>query len=313
MVLHEFPDLRWLKQQVEQRFTSQQGWRGTPLRHPGWPTVVLNVATQQAYRDQVVGPVSLFMNRKGQSLVEANKRTTRVGEDYFFMTNQQQEYTLTVDAPQPVETFNIHFGEHFFTQLYHSLVTPSAYLLENPAASSKPPIGFFNRLHPKDSVVKLAMRRLQDTVPSDSLLTEEILYELALHLLHLHQHDLSRMHKLPPVKATTREEIFRRLSGTVDYMYTFYHQTLSLDELAGVALLSKFHFLRLFRAAFWQTPHQFMTRIRLEKAQLLLQYSDQSLQGIADQVGLGNASSLSRLFRQRIGVYPTVYRAEMRK
>lgn len=311
MILHEFPDLHWLRQQVEQNFQSRKGWQGAVLPQPGWPSVVLQVEAQQIYRDQIIGPVSLFMNRKGSSLVTTGNSTTPIPDDCFFITNQQQEYTLATDGEQRVETFNIHFGEHFIDELYYSAVNHSEKLLENPLSPHQASVGFFNRLHRKDRVTEHTMQRLMNVAPNDTLLTDEILSELALHLLGLHQSDLKRMHHLPPVKAATRAEIYRRLGVAVDYIYSFYHQTLSLDELAEVALLSKFHFLRLFKAAFRQTPHQFITGLRLDQARQLLQDSSQSVQGIAEQIGLGNASSFSRLFRQQIGVYPTEYRAKL--
>ena len=45
---------------------------------------------------------------------------------------------------------------------------------------------------------------------------------------------------------------------------------LTLDELAGQANLSRYHFLRLFRAALGATPHQYLIRVRLERAKALL-------------------------------------------
>ncbi|MEM9671388.1 MAG: AraC family transcriptional regulator [Bacteroidota bacterium] len=311
MILHEFPDLHWLRRQVEQNFQSRQGWRGAVLPQPGWPSVILQVEAQRVYRDQIVGPVSLFMNRKGSSLVTTGNTTTQIPYDCFFITNQQQEYTLATDGDQPVETFNIHFGERFIDELYYSAVNRSEKLLENPLSPIGTSVGFFNRLHRKDTITEQAMQRLMNVASDDTLLTDEILSELVLHLLGLHQYDLKRMHDLPPVKAATRAEIYRRLRVAVDYMYSFYHQNLALDELAEVALLSKFHFLRLFKAAFHRTPHQFITRLRLDRARQLLQNSSQSVQSIAEQIGLGNASSFSRLFRQQVGVYPTEYRAKV--
>lgn len=313
MILHEFPDLSWLRQQVEQGFRSQQGWRGVILPRSGWPTVVLNVKARQIYRNRITGPVSLFTNLRGGSLVTAENRTVRVPDEYFFMTNQRQEYTLAAHESSLVETFNIHFGEYFLDQLYSTAVIQSGKLLENPLGPTVSSVGFFNRLHRKDAILERVIQQLQAAEPGDTLLTEEILVDLGLHLLDLHRCDLRRMHALPPVKAATRAEIYRRLSRAIDYIYTFYHRSLSLDELAGVALLSKFHFLRLFRAAFRETPHQFVTRLRLEKAQKLLQHSDHSVQSIAEQIGLDHASSVSRLFRQRMGVYPTAYREAVRK
>lgn len=308
MILQEFPDLRWLKQQVKHKFRYRRGWREAETPNPGWPSVVLNTQAQHVYRDNIAGPVSLFMNCRGNSLVTVENRTVRIADHSFFVTNQQQEYTLAIDELSPTETFNIHFGELFLEQLYHAEATQSSKLLDSPSNAAATSVNFYNRLHRKDEVVQRAIHRLQRVESEDLLLIEEILVDLAVHLLRLHQGDARKVRELPPVKAATRMEIYRRLRMAVDYIYSYYNHRLSLDELAEVAMLSKFHFLRLFKAAFCQTPHQFITKIRIEKAQELLRSSSQSLHSIAARVGLDNASSLSRLFRKHIGCYPSEYR-----
>ena len=78
MILHQFPDLKWLKQKAEQRFDDKQGWEGRQLKREGWPNVILNVNAQNIYRDNIKGPLSLFMNISGESTVLADKRRVNI-------------------------------------------------------------------------------------------------------------------------------------------------------------------------------------------------------------------------------------------
>src|SRR4051812_20782388 len=116
MVHTEFPNLQWLKSQAEQSFAARKAWNGRVLAKKGWPTVILNVKTNNAYRDNIRGPLSVFSNIRGESVVEASKRRVKVKEGFFFVTNHDEYYTLQVDQ-RNTETFNIHFGEYFADQV----------------------------------------------------------------------------------------------------------------------------------------------------------------------------------------------------
>jgi AraC family transcriptional regulator len=79
--------------------------------------------------------------------------------------------------------------------------------------------------------------------------------------------------------------------------------------LATMACLSKYHFLRLFRMAYGNSPHQYIQQLRIEKARSILSRTDTPISDVADALGFVNSQSFSRLFAQRMGVSPTAYRA----
>src|ERR1041385_8265482 len=124
MVLNEFPDLTWLKQQINSRFENRIGVNGRILKEQGWPTVLLNVKTNGISRDNIKGPFSLFGNLKGSSFVKVENRKIKVTDDHFFITNSGQNYSLEVDERTETETFNIHFGDQFADQLIQSQLSP---------------------------------------------------------------------------------------------------------------------------------------------------------------------------------------------
>ena len=95
-----------------------------------------------------------------------------------------------------------------------------------------------------------------------------------------------------------------------------YSQPLDLNELAQAANLSRYHFLRAFRGAFHMTPHEYLTRKRIERAKDLLAESDLMITEICFEVGFESLGSFSTLFHRIVGWSPSIYRArawEMRK
>ncbi len=88
-----------------------------------------------------------------------------------------------------------------------------------------------------------------------------------------------------------------------------FSQPLSLEELAEQAHLSRYHFIRQFRRAFYVTPHQYLTRKRLDQAKYLLATSTLSITDICFEVGFESVGSFSTLFHKSVGWSPSVYRA----
>jgi len=68
-----------------------------------------------------------------------------------------------------------------------------------------------------------------------------------------------------------------RLCRARDLLRDTHDRTLTIEEVARGAALSPFHFIRLFRAVFGETPHQFRIQARVNRAKELLAVSDYSV------------------------------------
>jgi AraC family transcriptional regulator len=95
----------------------------------------------------------------------------------------------------------------------------------------------------------------------------------------------------------------------MDYVDAHLAEPLTLDELAGVAALSTYHFARMFHTSFGEPPHAWVRARRLAHARKLLAAGKGDLAGIAQASGFGNASHLARVFRDAVGVTPGQYRS----
>ncbi|MFL5800929.1 MAG: helix-turn-helix domain-containing protein [Roseiflexaceae bacterium] len=103
-------------------------------------------------------------------------------------------------------------------------------------------------------------------------------------------------------------ERLRRARALIDACYD---HPLDLEQIAGTAGFSRYHFIRLFRQAFDQTPHQYLTRRRIEQAKLLLAAGELSVTEVCFEVGFQSLGSFSTLFHRTVGQPPKIYRARL--
>lgn len=99
-----------------------------------------------------------------------------------------------------------------------------------------------------------------------------------------------------------------RLHRVIEFMAQRFAEPLTLDQLAAEACVSKYHFVRLFREKVGQTPHSYLTDIRLDCACQMLLATDLPMAEVASACGFARPSHFSAAFAQRHGVSPSTYR-----
>ncbi|MGB7442771.1 MAG: AraC family transcriptional regulator [Coleofasciculaceae cyanobacterium] len=142
--------------------------------------------------------------------------------------------------------------------------------------------------------------------PTGQMFGESLATGLVIHLL---KHYSAWQVKLSSELARRLPK--HQLQNVMDYVQAHLNQDISLSEMAGVLNLSQYHFCRLFKQSTGITPHQYLTRCRIDQAKQLLLETELKITEIAFEVGFANHSSFTRLFRQYVGVTPKKFRASL--
>ena len=100
----------------------------------------------------------------------------------------------------------------------------------------------------------------------------------------------------------------RSLAQAREFMRHAYGDPVSLADVAAQANLSSYHFLRVHKRTYGETPHEFLTRLRMERAKTLLAGGSHNVTEACFEVGFSSLGSFSTLFTQRVGVSPSEYR-----
>jgi transcriptional regulator GlxA family with amidase domain len=103
-------------------------------------------------------------------------------------------------------------------------------------------------------------------------------------------------------------ELLPHLRRARDHVDRNYQTALDLDQLATVARVSKFHFVRSFEAAYGETPIRYLTRRRIERAQDLLRGANLTVTEVSMLVGFASLGSFSSRFTRLVGESPAAYR-----
>jgi AraC family transcriptional regulator len=85
---------------------------------------------------------------------------------------------------------------------------------------------------------------------------------------------------------------------------------IGVSELASLAGLSQFHFIRAFKHSVGRSPYQYVLSMRIGAAKAMLLKGDLSIADVALAVGFSDASQLNRVFQKIMGVTPTAFRRE---
>jgi AraC-like DNA-binding protein len=104
----------------------------------------------------------------------------------------------------------------------------------------------------------------------------------------------------------------RQIARAVAHIRANHHRRLEVEAIARAACCSVSHLHTLFRRYLGQSPMDYMTEVRLDRAMTLLAAGDEPISRIALSTGHADQSVLTRSMKRRRGVTPADYRRRLR-
>ncbi|NJB82774.1 AraC family transcriptional regulator [Wenyingzhuangia aestuarii] len=111
-------------------------------------------------------------------------------------------------------------------------------------------------------------------------------------------------------KENTLKDDKSKLRDVVNFIEINLHTNITVKQLADTQNLNVDYFSRLFKSIYHIRPNEYIQKKRVERAQLLLIASSNSLQQVSDTVGFSNVSYFSRVFKKYTNSSPLQYRKE---
>ena len=162
-----------------------------------------------------------------------------------------------------------------------------------------------DRVRAEDPIIPLYLKMLESELQGEGLgerlYIDSIRTQLAIHLLRHY----AKVEFRPPKLGSFSPRLRRMMTEFIDQNLT---KNITLDDLAGLARLSSYHFSRKFKADLGVAPHSYVLSRRIKRAECLLKSSRLPLKLIAAECGFTDQSHLIRVFRKYLGVTPNNFR-----
>jgi AraC family transcriptional regulator len=271
--------------------------------------LILHASARRHTVSSYTGPSSIKTVLRGRVSWVVRGREVVVDPSSFLVLAAGEAYSMNIDAPRPVETCCAFFAQGFLEQVAADLTSSTETALDAPERIA-PSLPYLSSLHGDrervftDQVWNLANYCERVLNPSG---TEEHFLVLAISLLECYKHIRDQSARVPAMRASTRQDLFRRLLIGREYIHSHSSDALSLHAIARAACLSPYHFHRGFTQAFRHTPHDYLTGLRLAQARNMIESGSSVLEACI-AVGFSSPSAFTRLFHKRLGHPPSAFR-----
>lgn len=253
-------------------------------------------------------PLSIKAVWGGVAEHSVDARSILVDDDAYLVLNEDQTYSSNFRSDGNMHAVCLFMRRGLPGEVAGAMAQSLSRSLDNAtdadAENARRPVEFAESLRPHDSVITPHLRQMQqqveDGMSDQGWLDEQV--TLLLEQLIRSEHRLRARHQnIRSVRASTRDELARRIGWAADYMLSNYAEVISLDDVAAAARLSKYHLIRLFQQVHGVTPHVFLQNKRARVARRLIQGTELDLAEIASVAGFGTRWTMFRQLRRVFG------------
>jgi len=242
----------------------------------------------------------------GREVYFANDRKYRVEAGSYLIGNDFTRSIVHINQPEPVRGICIDISSQIIAEVVSSPVDRQSditgFLLSDQL--------LVNQYRTKNTGLGQCLEKIWRQLeaeshlqPAGEWLQEDLFYTLAEHIVSDQCLVFKHLHKLKFRKSGTKGEIMRSLLLAREYMDDQLAENPSLDEIAQVSGISKYHFIRLFREVFAVSPYQYLQGRRLELAKQEL-LKGKSVTEVAIGLGYFDSAAFSNAFKSKFGVPP---------
>lgn len=236
----------------------------------------------------------------GEEFYRAKDVLYRLTRSNYLVLNDDTPRSSFVRSDNDVESLSINFSADFVNSFYASS-TESELDLDEQQLPTRRTVRFSEELQENNPVVSPVLMKIRYGLMTDSfgpLELDETVSLLLDSMLHCESEIRTRMNSMACKKASTREELYKRLVRSRDYIYSCYKDPITIEDLARVASLNQHYFLREFKKLFGTSPHAYIRDLRLKEVRRLLNTTDRLFRDICLEVGYSDPSSLRKVFKR---------------
>ena len=247
---------------------------------------------------------------KGCESYEVNGKIHDVRAGQYLLINEGSDYYIHLSKEQLNEGLCLYVEKESLQQAWYDLQMDDKLLLDDAITTASPEIHELV-YHTEEDILGIVLKRLGETALQHKgrlpHFGEEDYYRIAQKVAASQSGFENKLRRLPVKNPSVQKEMYRRISTAQLFIEDKLYEPLSIEQLALVAQLSPFHFIRSFKQVYGSSPHQYIIERRLQEAMKMLQAKKNTISQIAALCGFGDVFSFSKRFKKRYGVAPTYF------
>lgn len=226
--------------------------------------------------------------------VEINMRVINVQKNFVVPIYPWQPHGVS-EKMEEVRFLDIFFTEEFFNKVKSGIYGPGS-------------LNFNSAIFQASGHLQIMLRIFMEECSSACEGSNALLTHLSSSIAILLLREISSAGS----NYSLNDKHSARVTRVVKYMYENSSSDFSLKNLAEIAGMSQYHFIRVFKSSTGMTPYEFLLDIRINKAKKLLSETSLTITKICNECGINNLSRFTRLFKERTGVTPSFFKSIMR-
>jgi AraC-like DNA-binding protein len=239
----------------------------------------------------------------GEEIYYANDKKYKVNAGEYIIGNEFTKSIVKIDHKEIVQGLCIDISSEIISEVAEFHDVNGTELKEFILSDQF----FVNRYDVKNTSLGYSLNEINQQIInglfSNDLQHSELFYSLAESIITDQRFVFDHLSKLYFKKNVTNEEIFRAILQAKLLIDENITDNLSLEKIARQIGISKYHFIRVFKAAFGISPYQYQKRKRLELAKLDLLKGNEIL-FTAIRFGFPDAPTFTKAFKQQFGLTP---------
>lgn len=208
----------------------------------------------------------------------------------------RSEFAVSIE--ETIETLHVYIRDSVFTDV------ASRYDGASQSYTLRPVFGRSDEL--LEQLIVEAWRTARLGLKQSAIYADQLALSIASRLIWLQNLDSGERPPAAPQDGGGLSS--RQMRMIEDYVESQLNNAITLDDLCGIAHLSRSYFVRQFKRSARISPHQFVLRRRIDRSKRLLRHSRKSIAQIAFECGFAHQEHLTQTFKRQTGTTPAEYR-----
>lgn len=259
-------------------------------------------------RDENDSGLSVKLAINGNERYRIGSRTHNVTAGRFLVINTHQSFECRVKSNEVVEGMCFYLDPEAIQDIRNCTTFGHSNILDQKVQASNNDLFIEKVFGLSETELGNFLQKMLPVLRNPSLRThinfEEFFLQMAEMMVKSEKGVKQLIGNLKNEKPSTREELYRRLSLARTHIDEHFLEELNLDQLADVAMTSKYHFLRCFKEIYHCAPYQYVIQKRLAFAIELLKSREMNLTEIATETGFTDRRAFNKSFKRHFGVLP---------